>query len=684
MLMNRLRYIGMMLLFAVVTCTMLGSFSDRCEAYVLQEMQCPLDHDMEVTAPWGEDNHGSPPHVHKGIDFAATQGEPVRAVADGYITSAGWDDTAMYMVTIQHADGWRSVYMDMGGLAVSGGPVSKGDIIGYVGGAYTAPDGTVISSGPHLHFEIRVDPNNESLCPWAFIVYAPWLPPNCVDGAYMEATKAIWSATYDFTGPVKKVIDQITSACAKAIDLLKGIIGYTLAILMTIDLAVSMMLSTVDSSKGSAPGTPIFSMLIFKCLIYLFLFFLVTNWSAFIGNSMRTFFVNSGAVMAGSSYDIASKLVADPFSMVTRGAKIITPLFEVINNYVGDSSLLFDGIKFMLNFAQVVPAIIFALIIFSCFALFAIEIVLSMLEFYLMIVFSFPAFMFAGYKKTRQYAEYCISGIFASSIKLMFFVFFATLLQSVTSSLVVQDLVDKEAESVVWKAVAHSDGNFQSVEELEAAIVMVETGGSPEAYVTPSSDGYGWGAWQISYDEWVSDYTDAYHHPPQSPDPDNNPDDLPYDMNSPVWAIYNIESTPHSYRAQPYNSDWHDVTDENGNCIYTASNPWPPEVQDQVAKTKIEKSWKRWNGDAREVCKDWNGRLNPNYPGNVRIMNAYWEKVKAAHGEIKRKAPKILIGPLAELTLICLFFVILADHLSKAIMAHFGGSPGSGFRFINE
>ena len=133
MLMNRLRYIGMMLLFAVVTCTMLGSFSDRCEAYVLQEMQCPLDHDMEVTAPWGEDNHGSPPHVHKGIDFAATQGEPVRAVADGYITSAGWDDTAMYMVTIQHADGWRSVYMDMGGLAVSGGPVSKGDIIGYVG-----------------------------------------------------------------------------------------------------------------------------------------------------------------------------------------------------------------------------------------------------------------------------------------------------------------------------------------------------------------------------------------------------------------------------------------------------------------------------------------------------------------------------------------------------------------------
>lgn len=674
--MNYFKNIAVMLVLAVCTCvyTLLLS-SGFCEAYQLQPMQCPLPNPpLKTTSPWGEPKHGEKhDHIHKGIDMvdAGTYaGEPVRAVADGYVQIAHNDPTFDGWVVIEHADGWRSWYGDLmldAFPAPEGSFVYAGQTIGYVG----------TRGGSHLHFEVRVDPNNESLCPWAYIFpYAPWLPPNCVDGAYMQATKAMWDASYDFTGPVKKVIDQITSACAKAIDLLKGIITYLIVILMTIDLCVSMLLSTVDSGKGSEPGTPIFKIFIFKCLIYLFMFFILTNWASFIGNGMRDFFVSSGAVMAGSSYDIASKLVADPFSMVTRGAKIITPLFEVVNSHIGDSNSFMNAVFFLTNFSQLMPAVIFALIIFGCFALFAIEIVLSMLEFYLMIVFSFPSFMFAGYQKTRQYAENAFSGIFACSIKLMFFVFFATMLQSVTSSLVVQNLVDKEAESVVWKAVAHTDGNFKNVEELEAAILMVETSGRSDAYFTPSQDGWGWGAWQISYDEWVDDYKAAFGTTPHISDPENNPSDMPYDKNSPAWSKY-------EYRAVPYGSyygdenhkseDWHDIVDENGNCIYTATNPWQPEIQDQVAKHKLEALWEAKGGDARATAEAWNGDKS----------GAYWNKVKNANGELKRKSAKLLIGPVAELTLICLFFVVLADHLCKVIMTHFPGGPGAGFRFIN-
>lgn len=90
---------------------------------------------------------------HKGIDFAAQRGTPVRAVGDGVVTEAGWNRGYGKAITIKHDSTYTSRYAHLQGFAPgirSGTSVIKGQIIGYVGS-------TGRSTGPHLHFELYKD-----------------------------------------------------------------------------------------------------------------------------------------------------------------------------------------------------------------------------------------------------------------------------------------------------------------------------------------------------------------------------------------------------------------------------------------------------------------------------------------------------------------------------------------------
>lgn len=85
---------------------------------------------------------------HKGVDLAGAEGTPIVASRSGTVTIATYSNSAGYYVTINHGDGFSSVYMHMTGFAVSVGQyVSQGQVIGYMGS-------TGISTGPHLHFGI--------------------------------------------------------------------------------------------------------------------------------------------------------------------------------------------------------------------------------------------------------------------------------------------------------------------------------------------------------------------------------------------------------------------------------------------------------------------------------------------------------------------------------------------------
>ena len=86
---------------------------------------------------------------HNGIDMACPKGTPIYATRAGKVTTAAYQaGGAGYYVSINHLDGFSSIYMHMTNYVVSAGQtVTQGQLIGYVGS-------TGISTGPHLHFGI--------------------------------------------------------------------------------------------------------------------------------------------------------------------------------------------------------------------------------------------------------------------------------------------------------------------------------------------------------------------------------------------------------------------------------------------------------------------------------------------------------------------------------------------------
>jgi hypothetical protein len=88
---------------------------------------------------------------HAGIDYAAPRGTPVSCVADGRVSIAAWTGGYGKLVEVSHASGLRSRYGHLSGYGRgirTGANVTQGQTIGYVGS-------TGMSTGPHLHYEIR-------------------------------------------------------------------------------------------------------------------------------------------------------------------------------------------------------------------------------------------------------------------------------------------------------------------------------------------------------------------------------------------------------------------------------------------------------------------------------------------------------------------------------------------------
>jgi peptidoglycan hydrolase-like protein with peptidoglycan-binding domain len=89
---------------------------------------------------------------HDGIDFPAPMGTPVGAAGVGTVSFAGWNNGGYgNLVIVQHRLGYQTWYAHLSGFAVSSGSAVAGGVrIGYVGS-------TGHSTGPHLHFEVRLN-----------------------------------------------------------------------------------------------------------------------------------------------------------------------------------------------------------------------------------------------------------------------------------------------------------------------------------------------------------------------------------------------------------------------------------------------------------------------------------------------------------------------------------------------
>ena len=104
-----------------------------------------------ISSPFG--NRKSPTagasSNHKGVDMACPSGTPIYATRAGTVTVASYQaGGAGYYVSINHGDGFASIYMHMTRYVVSKGQsVAQGELIGYVGS-------TGVATGPHLHFGV--------------------------------------------------------------------------------------------------------------------------------------------------------------------------------------------------------------------------------------------------------------------------------------------------------------------------------------------------------------------------------------------------------------------------------------------------------------------------------------------------------------------------------------------------
>ena len=91
--------------------------------------------------------------AHKGVDYAAPRGTPIKSAGDGKVLLAGRKGGYGNTVIIQHGQRYRTLYAHMQGFAKgvrNGSSVKQGQIIGYIGT-------TGLSTGPHLHYEFQVD-----------------------------------------------------------------------------------------------------------------------------------------------------------------------------------------------------------------------------------------------------------------------------------------------------------------------------------------------------------------------------------------------------------------------------------------------------------------------------------------------------------------------------------------------
>ena len=123
----------------------------------------PVVGEVEFTSGFGvrSDPFLGRPAMHTGLDFRAATGDPARVTANGKVVSAGWSGGYGRMVEVDHGNGLSTRYGHLSEINVKvGETVRIGQVIGLVGS-------TGRSTGPHLHYETRID--GEAVDPQKFL-----------------------------------------------------------------------------------------------------------------------------------------------------------------------------------------------------------------------------------------------------------------------------------------------------------------------------------------------------------------------------------------------------------------------------------------------------------------------------------------------------------------------------------
>lgn len=125
--------------------------------------QWPAPSYTRISEEYGERIHPilKTPQFHNGLDLAAPNGSPILAAYDGEVVAAAYSGTMGNYIMIDHGDSLYTIYMHASALYVNKGDlVVKGEKIAAVGS-------TGRSTGPHLHFSVRL--NGSYVSPWNYL-----------------------------------------------------------------------------------------------------------------------------------------------------------------------------------------------------------------------------------------------------------------------------------------------------------------------------------------------------------------------------------------------------------------------------------------------------------------------------------------------------------------------------------
>jgi murein DD-endopeptidase MepM/ murein hydrolase activator NlpD len=138
--------------------------AERLDATLVSvPVRVPVTGEIDLTSPFGVrvDPFLHVAAMHTGLDFRGAMGEPIHATAAGSVTIAGWSGGYGRMVEINHGNGLATRYGHLSEIdVVVGQPIRIGQVIGRLGS-------TGRSTGPHLHYETRVD--GEAVNPEKFL-----------------------------------------------------------------------------------------------------------------------------------------------------------------------------------------------------------------------------------------------------------------------------------------------------------------------------------------------------------------------------------------------------------------------------------------------------------------------------------------------------------------------------------
>ena len=152
-------------------------FTKQMAAVARQPTALPIAPHAQLSSTYGWRRHPfhTEPSVHEGLDFAAPTGTPILASAGGVVRTAAYQGGFGNLIEIDHGDGLLTRYAHAKILLVKKGAlVTQGQMIARVGS-------TGLSTGPHLHFEVRK--YDQPLDPRTYLTGSPLVPASVRLGA---------------------------------------------------------------------------------------------------------------------------------------------------------------------------------------------------------------------------------------------------------------------------------------------------------------------------------------------------------------------------------------------------------------------------------------------------------------------------------------------------------------------